>query len=76
LCRRHVAVQPRDRVDRIGGPPQFGHVVERVAQERALGGGLKKKAAPQEDGAARTRCDETQRVWSATHRGIARAPAL
>jgi hypothetical protein len=27
----------------------------------------KKKAAPQADGAARARCVETQRVWSATH---------
>jgi hypothetical protein len=37
-------------------------------------GGARKKAAPQEDGAARTRSVETQRVSSATYRGQSAAP--
>jgi RecB family exonuclease len=39
----------------------------------AIAADLKKESGPQEDGAARARCAETPRVWSATHRGFSSA---
>jgi hypothetical protein len=71
LCRRHVAVQPRDRVDRIGGPPQFGHVVERVAHD-AVGGWRRGRDGPGRPRSQRRPAPSWSRPWPRARKGYCR----